>query len=132
MKDNLGVTWPLHSADLEVWSKLARTKHITSKFACDFDSDWQLVSVFSHCVTLIRFLLPHIISYSNTKVLVLVVMECKRAHVIHVYELTFLLHTFRSTEYIFGVTYIDLKSSYEVGNRLNSKEYFQNWNQILD
>ena len=33
------------------------------------------------------------------KMLVLVVMECKRAHVIRVYELIFLLHTWRSTEY---------------------------------
>ncbi len=61
-------------------------------------SDWQHVNAFSHCVTLKCILLPQIISYSDTKMLVLVVMECKRACVIHVYELTFLLHT--STEYV--------------------------------
>ena len=69
---------------------------IASKCACDFDCDWQHVNVFSHCVTLIRVLLSQMISYSDTKVLVLVVMECKRANVIYVYELIFLLHTSRS------------------------------------
>ena len=56
-------------------------------------------NVFSHCVTLIRVLLSQIIeSYSDTQVLVLVVMECKRANVIYVYELIFILNTSRSTE----------------------------------
>ena len=44
-------------------------------------------------------LLPQVISYSDAKVPILVVMECKRESVIHVYEFTFLLHTSRSTEY---------------------------------
>ncbi len=93
----------LYSVDREVWSKLAkgaRIKCIVSKFQRDFDSDWQRVNAFSHCVTLKRVLLLQIISYSDTKVPVFVVMECKHASVIHVYELTFLLHTSRSTEYI--------------------------------
>ncbi len=86
---------------LEVWSKLAKCvgiMSIASKCAHDFDCDWQRVKAFSHCVTLIRFLLSQIISYSDAKVPVLVVMKCKRANVIYVYELIFLLHTSRSTE----------------------------------
>ncbi len=71
---------------------------IASICECDFDCDWQRLNVFPHCVTLIRSLLSQIISYSDTKVPVLVVMECKRANVIYVYELIFLLHTSRSTE----------------------------------
>ncbi len=70
---------------------------IASKFARDFDCDWQHVKAFSYCVTLIRVLFSQIISNSDTKVPVLVVMECKRANVIYVYELIFLLHTSRST-----------------------------------
>ncbi len=88
----------LYSVDLEVWSKLAkyaRIKCIASKFARDIDSDWQRVNAFSHCITLKHVLLPQIISYSDTKVLVLGVMECKHASVIYVYKLTFLLHTSR-------------------------------------
>ncbi len=79
-----GQSYPV---DLEVWSKLARRariKRIASKFVRDFDCDWQRVSAFSHSVTLTRVLLPQIISCSDTKVLVLVVMECKRASVIYV------------------------------------------------
>ncbi len=72
-------------------------KLLDGKF-CDFDCDWQRVNAFSNCVTLIRVLLSQIISYSDTKVPVLVVIECKRANVIYVYELIFLLHTSRSTE----------------------------------
>ncbi len=71
---------------------------IASKCACDFDCDWQRVNAFSPCVTLIRVLLSQIISYSDTKVPVLVAMECKRANVNYVYELILLLHTSRSTE----------------------------------
>ncbi len=71
---------------------------IASKCTRDFDCDWERVNAFSHCVTLIRVLLSQIISYSDTKVPVLVIMECKRANVINVYELIFLLHTSRSTE----------------------------------
>ena len=71
---------------------------LLKKFACDFDSDWQRANTFFHCVTLTRILFPQIISYSGTKVSVLVVMERKRASVLHVYQLTFLLHTSRSTE----------------------------------
>ncbi len=70
---------------VEVWSniaKRARIMHIASKYARDFDCEWQRVNTFSHCVTLTRVLLSQIISYSDTKVLVLVVMECKRASVI--------------------------------------------------
>ncbi len=75
----------LYSVDLEKWSKLA--KHacimcIASKYARDFDCDWQRVNAHSRCVTLIRVLLSQMISYSDTKVSVLVVMECKRASVI--------------------------------------------------
>ncbi len=86
----------LHSVDLEVWSKLAECAHIkhpASKCAPDFDCDWERVNAFPLCVTLRRFLLPQIISYSDTTVLVLVVMEFKRASVLYVYEMIFLLHT---------------------------------------
>ena len=72
----------LYPVGLEVWSKLAqraRIKRIASKFARDFDCDWQRVSAFSHSVTLTRILLSQIISHSDTKGSVLVVMECKRA-----------------------------------------------------
>ena len=72
----------IYCVDLEVWSKFAncvRIVRIASKCARDFDCDWQRVNAFSHCVTLIRFLLSQIISYSDAKVPVLVVMECKRA-----------------------------------------------------
>ncbi len=71
----------LYSVDLEVWSKLAKhaltlcIKHI----AHDFDCDWERLNMFSHYVNPTRFLLLQIISYSDTKVLVLVVMECKCA-----------------------------------------------------
>ncbi len=73
--------------------------HIASKFVRDFDCDWQRVHTFSHCVALIRALLSQIISYSDTKVPVFVVMECKPASVIYVYEMILLIHTSRSTEY---------------------------------
>ena len=76
-------------------AKRACIKHVASKFGRDFDCDWQRVNAFSHCVTLTRVLFPQIISYSDTKVPVLV-MECKRASVLYVYELIFLLHTSRS------------------------------------
>ena len=82
----------LYCVDLEVWSKLAkcfRIMCIASKCAPDFDCDWQHVNSFSHCITLIRVLLSQIISYSDTKVPFFVVMECKRANVIYVYELIF-------------------------------------------
>ncbi len=72
----------LYSVDLEVWSKLAqrdRIKRIASKFAHDFDCDWQCVSTISHSVTLTRILLSLFIYYSDTKGSVLVVMEGKRA-----------------------------------------------------
>ncbi len=77
--------------DLEVWSKLAKCvpiMRIASKCALDFDCDWQRVNAFSHCVTLIRVLLSQIISYSDTKVPTLVVMECKLKceNVIYVYK----------------------------------------------
>ncbi len=91
----------IHSVDLEVWSKLAkraRILRIASKYARDFDCDLQRVNASSHCVSLTRVLLPQIISYSDTKVPVLVVMEYKRASVGYVYELTYLLHTSKSTE----------------------------------
>ncbi len=45
----------VYPVDLEVWSKLpqrARIKCIASKFARDFDFDWQRVNAFSHSVTL--------------------------------------------------------------------------------
>ena len=41
----------LYPVDLEVWSKLAqraRIKLIVSKFARDFDCNWQRVSAFPH------------------------------------------------------------------------------------
>ncbi len=112
-KDNSCIFWEtniatlrhwrrLYSVDLEVWSKpakRARIKRIASKCARNFDWDWQRVNAFFHCVTLTRVLLPQIISYSDTKVPVLVAMECKRASVLYVYELIFLLHPSRSTEY---------------------------------
>ncbi len=60
-----------------------------SKCVCDFDCDWYRVNAFSRCVTLTCILLPQIISYSDTKVLVLV-MKCKH---VDVYELIFLLYT---------------------------------------
>ena len=91
----------IYSVDLEVWSKLAeraRIKRTASKCAHDFDCDWECVNAFSHCVPLTRILLPQIICYSDTEVLVLVVMEYKRASVLNVYDLIFLLHTSRSTE----------------------------------
>ena len=90
------------SVDFEVWSKLAkhaRINLIASKFVHDFDCDWQRVNAFSHCVTLTRVLLLQIISYSVTKVSVHVVKEYMCTCVIYVYELVFLLHTSRSTEY---------------------------------
>ena len=71
---------------------------IASKCAHDFDWDWQHVYTVSHCATLIRVPLSQIIIYSDTKEPALVVMECKRANVIYVCELIFLLHTSRSTE----------------------------------
>ena len=92
----------LHSVDLEVWSKLAECaciKRTASKCVRDFDCDWECVNAFSHCVTLRRVLLPQIISYSDTKVTVLVVIEYKHASVLYVYEMIFLLHTSRSTGY---------------------------------
>ena len=94
--------YKLHSADLEVWSKLAertRIKHSASKWARDFDCNWERVNAFSHCVTLRHVLLLQIISYSDTKVPVLVVMEYKRAIVLYTYEMIFLLHTSRLTGY---------------------------------
>ncbi len=74
-------------------------KRIASKCACDFDCEWQRVNAVFHCVTLRRVLRLQIISYWDTNVPVLVVMECKRASVLYVYELIFLLHSSRSTEY---------------------------------
>ncbi len=56
---------------------------ILSKCAHDFDCDWPPVNAFFHCVSLIC-VLSQIISYSDTKVPVLVVMECKRANVNYV------------------------------------------------
>ena len=64
-----------------------------------WDCKRQRVNTLSHCVTLTRLLLPHIISDSDTILPVLIVMECKGASVISVYELIFLLYTSRSTEY---------------------------------
>ena len=83
------------SVDLEVWSKLAKRasiKRIASTFAHDFECDLQRVNMFSNCVTLTCVLLSQSISYSDTKVSGLAVVECKHARVIYVYELTFLLH----------------------------------------
>ena len=55
------------------------------------------------CVFPLRYSETHsllqIISHSDTKVTALVVMEYKRASVLHVYEMIFLLHTSRSTGY---------------------------------
>ncbi len=51
----------LYPVDLEVWSKLvqcARIKRIASKFARNFDCDWQHVSAFSHSITLTRRYTP--------------------------------------------------------------------------
>ncbi len=97
------MSFVIYSVDLEVYSKLAKRaciKRIASKFAHNFDCDWQRVNAFSHCVTLTHVLLPQIICYSVTKESVLVVMEYKcHTSVIYVYELVFLLHTSRSTEY---------------------------------
>ena len=90
----------LYSVDLEVWSKLAkhaRIKGIASKLAHDFECNLQRVNALSHCITLTRVLLLQIISYSDTKVSVLLVMECKRVCVIYVYKMIFSLHTSRST-----------------------------------
>ncbi len=102
----------LHPVDLEVWSKLAqcaRIKRIASTCVRDLDCDWQRIKAFSHCVTLIRVLLSQIVSYSDTKVPVLVVMECKRIDVIYVYELISLLHTSRSTECSYATVFTYLK-----------------------
>ncbi len=85
----------------EVWSKLAkraRIKHIAPKCARNFDCACQRAKAFSHCVTLTCILLSQIISYSDTKVPIHVVMECKRVSMLYVGELIFLLHTSRSTE----------------------------------
>ncbi len=57
---------------------------IASKFERDFECALQRVKAFSPCVTLTRYQLPQIISDSDTKVSVLVVMECQRASVIYV------------------------------------------------
>ena len=78
-----------YSVDLEVWSKY---QAYCVKIGRDFNGDLQRVNSFSHCVTLAHILLPHIISYSETKMLVLVVVECKRVSLIYAYELIFLLH----------------------------------------
>ena len=64
-------------------------KRTASKWVRDFDCDLERVNVFFHCVSLTRVLLPQIISYSDTKLPVLVVMEYKRASVLYVYELIF-------------------------------------------
>ena len=77
------------------------------KMHAPFDCAWQRVNAFSHCVTLIRVLLSQMISYSDTKVPVLVLIECKCANVIYVYELIFLLHTSRSTECTVTFCYTD-------------------------
>ncbi len=85
--DFLVVCITIYTVDLKVWSKLAkraRNKRIASKFARNFECDLQRVNMFSHCVTLTHVLLPQIISCSDTKVSVLVVMECNRANVISV------------------------------------------------
>ncbi len=66
---------------------------IASKCAHDFDCDWHHVNAVFPLRYSDTVLLSQIISYSDTKVPVLVVMECKRANVIYVYELIFLLHT---------------------------------------
>ncbi len=75
----------LYCVNFEVWSKLHKCiciMRIASKYMHDFDCDWQHVNAFSHCVTVIHVLLSQIISYSDTKVPLLVVVECKRATVI--------------------------------------------------
>ena len=72
----------IYPVDLEVWSKLAqraRIKRIASKFAHNFDCDWQRISAFFYSVTLTHVLLSQIISCSDTKGLILVVIECKLA-----------------------------------------------------
>ncbi len=87
----------LCSVDLEVWNKRAKRaiiKGIVSKFVHDLDCDWQSVNMFSDT----RSTVLQIICCSDTKVPVLV-MECKRASVIYVYDLIFLLHSSRLTEY---------------------------------
>ena len=87
-------------------AKHALIKRITSKCVCDFACDWQRVNMFSHCVTLACILLPQILSYSDTKVLVLlVVTECNPASGIYVYELIFLLQGQQSVNY--NTTQID-------------------------
>ncbi len=75
----------LYCVDLEVWSKLAkcvRIMRIASKCVRNFDCNWQHVNAFSRYVTLIRVLLSQIISYTDTKVQVLVVIEYKCANMI--------------------------------------------------
>ncbi len=61
-----------YSVDLEVRSKLAH----------DFEYDLERINAFSNCDILTRALLPQIISYSDTKMLVLILMEYKRTNVI--------------------------------------------------
>ena len=68
----------------------------------DFDCDWECVNAFSHCGTLTRVLLLQIISCSDTKVLILScygIQAYKYVLLCTVYELIYLLHTSRSTEY---------------------------------
>ena len=64
---------------------------------------WQHINAFSLCVTLRHVLLSEIISYSDSKVPVLVLMEYKCASVSYVYKFIFLLHTSRSTENRFWI-----------------------------
>ncbi len=85
----------VYSVDFEVWSKLAkhaRIKRIASTFVRAFECALQRVKrVFPIALPWVpdtRSTLANI-SYSDTKVSVLAVMECKRANVIYVYELTF-------------------------------------------
>ena len=78
----------------------APIKCVVLTCAHDFDCDWQRVNTFFHRVTLTRILLLQIISYSETKVPFLVIMECKRTCVTSVYELILLLYTSRSREYL--------------------------------
>ena len=91
----------LYSVDLEVWSKFAQCAGIkriaSSKFARDFDCDWQYfpVPLLWHALYFRKLSLTQI----DTKVPVLVVMECKHVSLIHAYKLIFLLYTLRSTEY---------------------------------
>ncbi len=68
------------------------------------EAEYMIYSVSWICKFLLLFLCFLIISYSDTKVPVLVVVECKRANVIYVYELILLLHTSRSTECMHDVT----------------------------